>query len=122
MKRREFIGLVGGAAAAWPHAAGAQQAEMLVVGFLSSRSADESKLLVRAFWDGLKEIAASRGTTLWGLIGEIDTDRHGSNLSSAIRLFVLGYFRSRATSGEVVVRAGELADITWPSRHVAGLG
>lgn len=89
---------------------------VVVAGHKTSVSLEEP------FWDGLKEIAGSRGTTLSGLIGEIETDRHGSNLSSAIRLFVLGYFRSRATSGEVVVRGGELADITSPSRHVAGLG
>ena len=50
--------------------------------------------LEEAFWDGLKEISGSRNTTLSGLISEIDSNRHESNLSSAIRLFVLGYFKS----------------------------
>ena len=46
------------------------------------------------FWNGLREIARSEQTTVTALVEKIDMDRN-SNLSSAIRLFVLDYFRAR---------------------------
>jgi predicted DNA-binding ribbon-helix-helix protein len=46
-----------------------------------------------AFWKGLKEIATLRDMTLSDLVASIDTDRRHGNLSSAIRLFVLEYYR-----------------------------
>jgi putative ABC transport system substrate-binding protein len=54
MRRREFFRLVGGGVVAWPLAARAQPA-LPVIGFLSSRSPDESADLVEAFRGGLKE-------------------------------------------------------------------
>jgi predicted DNA-binding ribbon-helix-helix protein len=48
-----------------------------------------------AFWQGLKQIAAERTMTLSDMVASIDTDRRHGNLSSAIRLFVLDYYRAR---------------------------
>ena len=46
-----------------------------------------------AFWKGLKEIASGRNLTLSALVADIDAARSSGNLSSAIRLFVLGHYR-----------------------------
>jgi predicted DNA-binding ribbon-helix-helix protein len=48
-----------------------------------------------AFWKGLKEIAGGRDMTLSDLVSTIDSDRRHGNLSSAIRLFVLDYYRAQ---------------------------
>jgi len=59
--RRELLAALGGAAAAWPLAARAQQPAMPVVGFLDSRSADVMTDRLRAFRQGLKDTGHVEG-------------------------------------------------------------
>src|SRR5215468_4328330 len=60
MRRREFLGVVGGAVA-WPLGARAQQTKVPTIGFLSGRSLASDSHLVAAFRQGLKETGYVEG-------------------------------------------------------------
>ena len=60
MRRREFITLVG-AATAWPLTARAQQQSMPVIGFMSSRSPEDSQTVLAAFRKGISESGLVEG-------------------------------------------------------------
>jgi predicted DNA-binding ribbon-helix-helix protein len=51
------------------------------------------------FWNSLKEIANQRGETLIHLLSNINAERKTANLSSAVRLFVVGFYRDQFNSG-----------------------
>src|SRR5262245_43378084 len=55
IQRRKFLATLGGAAVAWPLAAQAQQSAMPVIGYLSTRSAEDTTHLLAAFRTGLAQ-------------------------------------------------------------------
>jgi ABC-type uncharacterized transport system substrate-binding protein len=61
MRRRDFIKVIAGSASIWPFAVRAQQATTPLIGFLSSRSPNESEALVAAFRQGLAEAGYAEG-------------------------------------------------------------
>ena len=71
-----------------------------------------------AFWQGLKEIARGRNITLSELVAAIDSNRRHGNLSSAIRLFVLDFYRNQlASQSRAVDPEGHLAMKAEPITH-----
>ena len=61
MRRREFITLLSGTAAGWPLAARAQQKTLPVIGFMSSRSPEDSQSVLAGFRKGLSESGLVEG-------------------------------------------------------------
>src|SRR5690348_2804917 len=91
LKRREFITLLGGAAATWPSAARAQQSErMRRIGVLMNRAADnpEGQARIAAFQQGLQQLGWSDGRNVridirWG---EDDADRERKYAAELVAL------------------------------------
>jgi predicted DNA-binding ribbon-helix-helix protein len=83
---------------------------IVVVGHKTSVSLED------AFWNGLKEIARERHMTLSKLVAEIDAQPQLGNLSSALRLFVLEFYRTQLSHGkEGRDGAHEMIDYTAPA-------
>jgi putative ABC transport system substrate-binding protein len=119
MKRREFITLIGGAGAAWPLAARAQQPAMPVIGFLHSASADTFADRMRAFRQGLKETGHVEGGNViieyrWA---ENQLDRFPALAAELVRRRVAVIV---AAGGALAALAAKAATTTIPIVFAAG--
>src|SRR5262249_3944613 len=119
VKRREFITLLGGTAASWSLAARAQQAAMPVIGYLSSRSPDETAHLVAAFRRGLGENGFVEGQNVtveyrWAL-GQYDRLP-----AMALELVRLPVTVLATTGGDPSAFAAKAATSTIPIIFTAG--
>jgi len=75
---------------------------------------NSSVSLEEAFWKALKEIASDRQLSMSELVDDINATRHHSNLSSAIRLFVLDYYRGKIGASGVLGFAAETTQTSPP--------
>ena len=113
LKRRELIFTLGGAAAAWPFAARAQQAAMPVIGFLSSGPPQVFAHLIEAFRQGLSEIGyvVGRNVTFEHRAAGNEYDRFRAMADDLVRHQVAVIF---ATGGTAAALAAKSATTTIP--------
>jgi putative ABC transport system substrate-binding protein len=139
MRRRTVINLVASSAAAWPLAARAQQPVTPVIGFLSSRSANDSALQVAAFLQALREAGYVEGRNVaidyrWA-DGQYDRlpEMAGNLVSRRVSVIFAGgpaaHIAKAATttipivfvSGEDPVKFGLVASLNRPSSNITGV-
>jgi hypothetical protein len=119
IKRRDFVILLGGAAAAWPIAARAQQAAMAVIGFLHLTSRDETRGYLPDFHRGLAEVGYVEGKNVaieyrWG---EGHNDRMPSLIAECVRrgAFVRPYASGTVPCHPIILPMSACRPITLTS-------
>src|SRR5262249_25662184 len=120
MRRRDFIGLVGGATAAWPLAARAQQARTPVVGYLDPRSPEPNSSRIAAFRKGPAETGLSEGRNV-----AIDF-RWGNDDAARVPDLIADLIRRQVTAivvpgSDPTVRAAKAATSTIPIVVATGM-